>query len=50
MEKTGDPAKDLETNLNKIIKIFEQYIGRYPTQWYTFMPFWLDDKEEFTNT
>jgi KDO2-lipid IV(A) lauroyltransferase len=50
MEKTGDPAKDLETNLSKIIKIFEQYIGRYPTQWYTFMPFWLDDKEEFTNT
>ena len=50
MERMDDPAEELETNLGKIIKIFEQYIGRYPTQWYTFMPFWQDDKEEFTDT
>jgi len=46
MERLSDPAKELETNLNKIIKILEKYISLYPTQWYTFMPFWEEDKEE----
>ncbi len=43
MEKNMDPEIELKTNLNKIIKILEKYIGQYPTQWYTFMPFWIDD-------
>ncbi len=50
MERMDDPAEELETNLNKIIKILEKYISQYPTQWYTFMPFWEEDKEELTNT
>ncbi|GAB4490056.1 MAG: hypothetical protein OHK006_22450 [Thermodesulfovibrionales bacterium] len=37
---------ELEKNLLKIIKIFERQISRYPTQWYTFMPFWEDGDEE----
>jgi len=30
--KMSDPAEELETNLNKIIKIPENYIGQYSTQ------------------
>ena len=45
--ETGESVTDeLKTNLQKIIKILEKYIGRYPTQWFTFMPFWEDDKKE----
>lgn len=45
--ETGEGVTDeLKTNLQKIIKILEKYIGRYPTQWFTFMPFWEDDKKE----
>jgi KDO2-lipid IV(A) lauroyltransferase len=44
---TGDGATgELKTNLQKIITILEKYISRYPTQWFTFMPFWEDDKKE----
>ena len=43
MEKNADPEIELRTNLNKIIKILEKYVGQYPNQWYTFMPFWVDD-------
>lgn len=49
MERMSDPAKELETNLNKVIKILEKYISLYPTQWYTFMPFWEEDKEGLNN-
>jgi len=31
-EKMSDPAEELETNLYKIIKIPENYIGQYSTQ------------------
>jgi len=30
--KMSDPAEELETNLNKIIKKPENYIGQYSTQ------------------
>lgn len=48
MEKTDDPDADLKTNLEKIIKILEKYIGLYPTQWYTFMLFWEEDRKGLT--
>ncbi|MEW6109167.1 MAG: lysophospholipid acyltransferase family protein [Nitrospirota bacterium] len=48
-EKFDDSYIELKTNLNKIIKILEKYIGIYPTQWYTFMPFWEEDKKVHTN-
>jgi len=45
--ETGEGVTDeLKTNLQKIITILEKYISRYPTQWFTFMPFWEDDKKE----
>ncbi|MBI5848799.1 MAG: lysophospholipid acyltransferase family protein [Nitrospirae bacterium] len=44
----GDGLPDeLKTNLHKIIRILEKYIRLYPTQWFTFMPFWEVDKKEF---
>lgn len=35
----------LDKNISKILPIFESYIKRYPEQWYTFMPFWDEDRE-----
>ncbi len=36
MENTGDFDKDLRNNIKKWVKILEQYIIKYPTQWYIF--------------
>jgi KDO2-lipid IV(A) lauroyltransferase len=30
----------LQKGMEKLIKIFEDYIGQYPDQWYNFYPFW----------
>ncbi|MBI5633217.1 MAG: lysophospholipid acyltransferase family protein [Nitrospirae bacterium] len=46
MDRSGS-SDELRTNLQKIIKILENYISAYPTQWFTFMPFWEEDKKEF---
>ena len=46
METGEGVTNELKTNLQKIIKILEKYISRYPTQWFTFMPFWEEDKKE----
>lgn len=34
----------LERSMLKILPIFENYIRRFPDQWYTFMPFWDEDR------
>jgi KDO2-lipid IV(A) lauroyltransferase len=47
MERGDSSSGELKTNLNKITKILEKYVSRYPTQWFTFMPFWEEDKKEF---
>ncbi len=47
MDRSSSASDELKTNLHKIIKILEKYISAYPTQWFTFMPFWEEDKEEF---
>jgi len=39
-----EPSLELKENLSKIIKVFEIYIKRYSTQWFTFMPFWVEDR------
>ena len=39
---TGDKAKDLENLITVYNKIFEDYISRYPEQWYVFRRFWMD--------
>ncbi|MDP2156382.1 MAG: lysophospholipid acyltransferase family protein [Nitrospirota bacterium] len=47
MERCESAEDELKTNLHKIIRILEKYISAYPTQWFTFMPFWEEDKKEF---
>lgn len=43
-EHLPEASPEIETNMRKIITILEKNISRYPTQWYTFMPFWEEDK------
>ncbi len=47
MGRSSNSSDELKTNLLKITKILEKYISAYPTQWFTFMPFWEEDKKEF---
>ncbi|MBM4136284.1 MAG: lysophospholipid acyltransferase family protein [Nitrospira sp.] len=35
----------IEKALNDIVFVYEKYISQYPEQWFTFMPFWLKDKD-----
>lgn len=44
----SNTEETVRESLSEIIAIFEKYIKRYPDQWYTFMPFWLKDKERFS--
>ena len=39
-KETGNREKDIKETLEKIIKVFEKYIRKYPDQWYNFYPFW----------
>lgn len=47
MDRSSSSSDELRTNLKKIITILENYISAYPTQWFTFMPFWEEDKRSF---
>ncbi|PIQ90333.1 MAG: hypothetical protein COV71_05015 [Candidatus Omnitrophica bacterium CG11_big_fil_rev_8_21_14_0_20_41_12] len=44
MEFSDDKEKDINVNLNKIVKVFERYIQKYPDQWYNFTPIWNKSK------
>jgi len=39
---TGDKEKDLKELIKVYNNIFEDYIRRYPEQWYVFRRFWVD--------
>ncbi|MEK6693244.1 MAG: lysophospholipid acyltransferase family protein [Nitrospirota bacterium] len=34
----------LEKVISEVLPVFENYIRKFPDQWYTFMPFWDEDK------
>lgn len=38
---TGKKDEDMKQLMEKYVKIFEQYIRRYPDQWYMFRRFWV---------
>jgi len=38
----GRHAEDLQTNVERFVRLLESYVRRYPTQWYCFYPFWDD--------
>lgn len=41
-EISGDNEKDLKEIITRYKEIFEDYIRRYPEQWYMFRRFWKD--------
>lgn len=41
---TGNREEDIRRTLEKVIKVFEKYIHKYPDQWYNFYPFWENTK------
>lgn len=43
VQECSDKEEELRMNLERIINIFEKYIEQYPTQWFTFMPFWISN-------
>ena len=45
---TGDLEKDIAGNLNKIVKIMEEYIERYPSEYVWFYKIWKYSKESTT--
>jgi len=40
---TGSKEKDIRELMGRYIRIFENYIRRYPDQWYMFRRFWIDE-------
>ncbi|KPK96624.1 MAG: hypothetical protein AMJ95_13150 [Omnitrophica WOR_2 bacterium SM23_72] len=42
---SGDKEKDLRELIQRYIIIFEDYIRRYPDQWYMFRRFWIDENK-----
>ncbi len=42
---TGAKEKDLRELMRRYIIIFEDYIRRYPDQWYMFRRFWIDENK-----
>lgn len=40
----------IKKSLEDLVKTFEKYVFLYPEQWYTFMPFWADDKDDKKET
>jgi KDO2-lipid IV(A) lauroyltransferase len=39
-QRTGDREKDLKGITLRMARVIEEYIRRYPDQWYMFYPFW----------
>ncbi len=40
IEDTGNEEKDLRTNMERMVRIIERYVRKYPEQWYNFYYFW----------
>ena len=39
-QRTGDREQDLKGLTLRMARVIEEYIRRYPDQWYMFYPFW----------
>ena len=40
IEDTGNEEKDLRINMERMVKVIERYVRKYPEQWYNFYYFW----------
>jgi lauroyl/myristoyl acyltransferase len=43
-EKTGDYQRDIHNLMGKYISLFEDYIRKYPGQWYAFQEIWKPEQ------
>lgn len=43
---TGDKEQDMRAIISRYIIIFEDYIRKYPDQWYMFRTFWIHEGKE----
>lgn len=44
LQRTENRQEDLRVNLRRWVKILEEYIRRYPDQWFVFAPIWSTDE------
>lgn len=42
VERTGNRHRDMQATMQKIAELMEDFIRRYPEQWYIFRPMWND--------
>lgn len=40
IEDTGNEERDLKINMERMVRVIEQYVRKYPEQWYNFYYFW----------
>ncbi len=45
VEITGDTRRDVQINMQKLAKVFEEFIRRDPTQWHMFQPLFKEERE-----
>lgn len=41
---SGDPASDVQSGVDRVVKVMEKWIGAYPEQWVMFHRIWEDGK------
>jgi KDO2-lipid IV(A) lauroyltransferase len=40
MQDTGNREEDARENLERVVRILEGYLRRYPDQWFNYLPYW----------
>ena len=43
--RTGDRERDIITTAERVARVIEGYIRKYPDQWYMFYPYWRGGKQ-----
>ncbi len=46
VEVTGDTRRDVQINMQKLARVYEEFIREDPTQWHMFQPIWKDERED----
>jgi len=46
MQDTGNREEDIRENLIRVVRILEAYLGKYPDQWFNYVPYWKENADE----
>jgi len=46
IEPTGELDADIRTATERVVEVFEKYIGRYPSQWCMLQSIWMSDEDQ----